>query len=222
MDTRNRASAALLLLLLVLPAFAHDTSGDFHGCPPEGDGGDERLNYLKNRDLPPPRYHRRTFDQVIGNVPVAKRKGKTRRIRWTNAELQSVYEWEARGASLVGYVAGRRRMAAEACNCHSSEHRDYHVWLVENPGEYYSDAVVVEISPRLLEAHPLWPDLLQRAKVEGDLVRISGWMMWDHEHGSHVGQSRATEWEIHPIHKIEVKRGNRWVEIADAYADEEE
>ena len=67
-----------------------------------------------------------------------------------------MYEWEARGASLAGYVAGREWMRAEACNCRSPEHRDYHGWLVENPGEYYSDAVVVEISPRLLEAHPLW------------------------------------------------------------------
>src|SRR4051794_33814660 len=38
------------------PAVTDSTTGDFHGCPPEGKGGDPVLNRLKNRDLPPAFY----------------------------------------------------------------------------------------------------------------------------------------------------------------------
>lgn len=193
---RRVAGAVLLVAALTAAAFAQ-TTGPFHGCAPEGDGGDARLNYLKNRDVSPPTYHRRTFATVIDRMPRAADEGKRHRSTWPNAALQSVYAWEARGASLVGYIAGVRLMGAEACNCGSGTYRDYHVWLVEKPKQKHSDAVIVEISPRLLDEHPEWPRLLRVAKKHGTLVRISGWMLWDQEHAPHVGHSRATQWEIH-------------------------
>jgi hypothetical protein len=74
--------------------------------------------------------------------------------------------------------------------------------------------MVVEISPRLLEAYPNWPTLAQQAKTGGTLVRIRGWRAWDQEHPEQIGKTRATLWEIHPIHEIDVQDANgHWVLI---------
>jgi hypothetical protein len=75
-------------------------------------------------------------------------------------------------------------------------------------------SLVVEISPRLLKDHPQWPTLATKAWHDGTQVRVRGWRMWDQEHGSEVGKTRGTLWEIHPIHEIDVQDENGdWVPI---------
>jgi len=44
-------------------------------------------------------------------------------------------------------------------------------------------------------------------------VRISGWLMFDPDHPSHLSVFRTTLWEIHPITKIEVWQGGAWVDL---------
>jgi hypothetical protein len=89
--------------------------------------------------------------------------------------------------------------------------------------------MVVELSPRLLDAHPNWPKLASKAWRDGTLVRIRGWRMWDQEHPEQLHNrtdkkrklhhaTRATLWEIHPIHEIDVQdaQGN-WVPIESGF-----
>jgi hypothetical protein len=45
-------------------------------------------------------------------------------------------------------------------------------------------------------------------------VRLSGWLLLDTEHPEEVGRTRGTIWEIHPVMRIEARRGNRWVDIS--------
>jgi hypothetical protein len=37
--------------------------------------------------------------------------------------------------------------------------------------------------------------------------------MLDPEHPEQLGKTRGTLWEIHPIMKMEVERGGRWVDL---------
>jgi hypothetical protein len=73
---------------------------------------------------------------------------------------------------------------------------------------------VVEVTPRWQEVNPNWnlPTFRALAKI-GAKVRITGWLLWDQDHGSEVGRSRATLWEIHPITKIEFVKNGRWTEL---------
>ena len=48
----------------------------------------------------------------------------------------------------------------------------------------------------------------QRAKV-----RITGWLMLDPEYLDQIGHTGGGWWEIHPITKIEVFTGGRWVQL---------
>ena len=77
-----------------------------------------------------------------------------------------------------------------------------------------TQSMVVEISPREIADHPGWAhSKLVELSKHGTKVRISGWIMWDEEHGSEVGKSRGTLWEIHPIHRIEVFEGGEWKDL---------
>ena len=73
--------------------------------------------------------------------------------------------------------------------------------------------MVVEVSPRTWLTHPTWRDNETFKQLVRAKVRVAGWLMWDQEHQPHVGHSRLTLWEIHPIHTIQVFRGGRWVDV---------
>ena len=127
----------------------------------------------------------------------------------------------------VGYLAGVQKEDEESCNCHDHDRVDYHLWLVTSPGQKRSKSMVIEISPRLLDAHPRWPELVRIAHRDGYHVRVSGWRTFDQEHheqlkshqnnnGTVTHPSRATLWEIHPIHRIEVEsEDGDWVDLED-------
>ena len=211
-------SFVLFLFVTASPAQQHST-GDFHGCPPNGDAtatspSDPDLNALKNRDVPPNSYITKKITAIINDVPAASDAGKKRRDRWTTAQRNSVATKESTGIQVVGFLAGVKKEGPESCNCHDPNRVDYHMWIVPGAGQKRSQSVVVEISPRLLEAHPGWPNLAKQAKTNGTLVRIRGWRTWDQEHPEQLGKTRATLWEIHPIHEIDVQNsGGNWVPI---------
>jgi hypothetical protein len=115
----------------------------------------------------------------------------------------------------------------ESCNCHDADRVDYHMWLVKSPGQKRSKSMVVELSPRMLDEHPDWPDLATFAWHQGYHIRISGWRTFDQEHpeqlkdrtnhnGTVTHSTRATLWEIHPIHKMEVEtEDGEWIPIEE-------
>jgi hypothetical protein len=197
------------------------TTGDFHDCPPEGDGlGDEDLDRRKNRDKPPPGFKPMKVADFVDNHPVlaeemvAQRKRK--RAEWTDDARASVAALENTGVSVEGFLIAWRREGKESCNCHSGADVDHHVWLGGADDDTKPESMVVEISPRLLGANPGWTeDALEQITKKKLRVRISGWPMWDQEHPDQVGKSRGTLWEIHPIHKIEVLQNGQWNDLSD-------
>lgn len=223
------------LLALDDPSLIGHTSGVFgpRHCAPTGDATatsvpDPYLNALKNRDVAPPSYTRVTVAKIVSDVPGAKKAGKIRRDRWTESQRKSVRSKEESGIELTGYLAGVTHEDVESCNCSDPDRRDYHMWLVPAPGNKQSKSVVIELSPRLLDKHSDWPALARKAWHDGTLVRIRGWRMWDQDHPEQLRNrtgldgvvhhaTRATLWEIHPIHEIAVQDAHgRWVPIGEA------
>ena len=78
----------------------------------------------------------------------------------------------------ISIIGMRSKEGKEACNCGSTDDVDHHLWLADEPSVDRSEAMVVEISPRLLPTHPKWnvQNLSQVIKNK-QKVRISGWMM---------------------------------------------
>ena len=197
------------------------STGDFHGCPSTGQGSDPYLNSLKNRDdrhKYPTTAHLYTVTQLLNAAPTLP-KQKVHRDKWTAQQQDLAAKWESKAVMAEGYlVFDAVKQGPEACNCGPTPYRDFHLWLGTTPSptkESRAKAMVVEVSPRAWPTHPTWKD----AKTFRDViraerrVRVAGWLTWDQEHAAHLGKFRKTLWEVHPIHSIQVLKGNQWVTL---------
>ena len=201
---------------------------DGNPCKPTGKGGDAYLNSLKNRDIAPASYDSVSFSDIMNKwekgFPAGKgsshyRLGK--KSLWKIGQRENVTGYEYKGISVEGYIIAIKGQGAEACNCGAKDFHDYHIWLNETPLPQpapkkpdKSKSMVAEISPRTIKAHPNWnANAIQHLAKQGSRIRISGWVTWDEEHPEQIGIERATLWEIHPIHKIEVWSNGKWNEL---------
>lgn len=186
----------------------------FQGCPAVGDGGDRALNELKNR-VDEGAYVTVPFDSVV-RLPWPRAIERRDRARWSGADASAIARYEGIPVLVEGYLAGAKAEGPESPNCHGadSEFRDYHVWLTRGAGDDRSNSIVVEVTPRLRAQHPGWRiENLRPLVRDSTRVRIGGWLMMDQEHPDQVGRTRGTIWEIHPITRIEVKRGGSWTPL---------
>lgn len=210
----------LLLLSIFLPSWTYRqhynpldfTTGSFHDCPPQGNGGDPDHNVLKNRDKPPPSYEDRTVQAIIDhNPPLLRAQGKKARRNWTQPGLDLVTEWESKGARVEGYVIVVKPQGDESCNCGSVTDTDFHIALGRRQTNKEKECIVVEISPRLIPVNPNWnEEKLSRLESRKAKIRVSGWLLWDANHPNHLGKFRASLWEVHPIHVFEWLDGDVW------------
>lgn len=183
----------------------------FRGCPPEGDGGDRALNRLKNR-VDTAAWLPASIEAVMA-LRWPHTVERRPRAGWRRADSVSVAVSEGTPIVVEGYLVGAKQEGPESPNCHGADAalRDWHMWLSANPGRDRRHAMVVETTPVVRAMHPRWSLRTIHALVRDSIpVRVSGWLMLDPEHPDQVGKSRGTIWEIHPIMKIEVKRGGRW------------
>jgi hypothetical protein len=191
----------------------------FHGCPPEGNGGDGELNLLKNR-VDEGNYQSVKLEAVLGlRWPRAAERQK--RNEWAGETKSEISQNEGVPIAVEGYLLRVKEEGPESPNCRSDdpESRDFHIWLASSPDDDQNNAVVVEITPRIRSTHSMWTLAEVRKIIHDHLhVRISGWLLFDQEHPDQVGKSRGTLWEIHPIMKIEIERGGGWMSIDRAPA----
>ena len=189
-------------------------TGNYQGCPAEGDGGDPALNRLKNR-VDEGAYFPVQFDAFV-EVPWPKAIERKNRDRWSSSDAAEIARYEGTPVAIEGYLAGAREEGPESPNCHGADDnfRDFHVWLVKTAGDDRSHSIVVEVTPPVRARHTNWrTDLLGQMVKKKQRVRISGWMMLDPEHPDQVGKTRGSIWEIHPIMKIEVNQNGNWVDL---------
>jgi hypothetical protein len=192
-------------------------------CPDEGCGGkdiDPELNKRKNirsddHDATP---HTLAWMKKLGN-PDEFAKGETRE------ELTGLGEGDK--ISVVAYVLVVRKGSAESCNCGltSAAETDNHMVLVSKstiskfPLAGSADSKVIlhkreeesetaEFTPRVRLQHPgftrakLQP-LINSAKEQALLVRVTGLLLFDSEHFLGRPLVRVNNWEIHPVLKLE-------------------
>ncbi|HJY87879.1 MAG TPA: hypothetical protein VKE24_13675 [Candidatus Acidoferrales bacterium] len=146
------------------------------------------------------------FDD-LAQLEVPEGVSKKHRTKWPAGALQVVESEESKAIQVIGYLLKIKLEGPESPNCHSSDRadRDFHIWLANSSDDDRSDAVVVEITPRIRAKHPSWTSTnLNKLVANKTKVRISGSILLDPEHPDQVGKTRATTWEIHPILKIEV------------------
>jgi hypothetical protein len=195
--------AAVLTASISLPSYAQTT------CPVEGSAKPGKgplsttkreLNKLKNRTASPSDFQ---------SVKVGA---------FLDLEEEQDAELEKRGVVLDGYFLDVKKEGAESPNCYSKSHVDFHMWIgakrpksLEQATTFRSHAVVVEATPGTQRDHLTWTyDNLKELRLER--VRVYGWYMFDPEHPPQLGKTRGTLWEIHPVTKIEVFKGGRWIE----------
>src|SRR5438093_809682 len=109
-----------------------------------------------------------------------------------------IVKWMLLGAALVGLLfylrAPSRKFpesGPESCNGYSDSDRDYHLWITDGKEDSKAEGIVVEITPRWKVAHPEWRlRFLQALAQQRSRVRVTGWILWDEEHGNEVEHSR--------------------------------
>lgn len=194
------------------------------GC---GDVGDAFLNRGKNRvDVPA------TSDTI--DATLAEIKLKPQPSDWKTGNdrqpLRQDGEWSA--LRVMGFLKAVKAEGKESCNCELSKRADtdLHLVLVEKKGSSEKTSVTAEVTPRLRLVHPGWT-FTETKKLTGSFVRLTGWLLLDTGHVPHAvllpGEhgrkplKRATNWEIHPLTRIErctatvaqCRDGAGWVEF---------
>jgi hypothetical protein len=198
-----------------LPDKPKPTSSTFNGCGPDGTGGDTLLSRLKNRDDMAGRWFPVAFETIL-DLPWPKSVERKLRLGWRDSAKKEVQRHEGTPVVVEGYLALARLEGPEACNCRSKDKamRDIHMWLTADPGPDRSEAVIVEVTPRIRAKHAGWtPDRIIQLATKEPHVRISGWLLLDQEHPEQFEQTRGTLWEIHPVMEIEVEHGGAWVKL---------
>jgi hypothetical protein len=217
-----KRSCSLPLLLLTALFLAASTFVAAATCPPEGQGSrnDPKQNVLKNRDTA---LH--SFEEMtVGEFKKTFKKNlslPTRRENFTAEQLARVEPDEKRGVTLTSYILRAVKQGPETANCGSKTRTDIHVWLYSKSSPDKSErtrlrsyAVVAEVTPRWLDSHPTWTaSRLEQLGKDRTKMRVSGWVMYDPEHPPHLGKTRGTLWELHPITKIEVWSEGAWREL---------
>ena len=141
--------------------------------------------------------------------------GRKDRNNWTSAATAQAAANENRGVQVTGYLAATRESGSESCNGKSDVYHDFHLWITESPGVDKRNGIVVEAIPFWKEQFPAWQlKTFEKLVSEHAKVRVSGWILWDEEHGDEVGKSRGSLWEVHPITKFEVLSGDTWKELS--------
>lgn len=203
--------------------------GDRASCDASGKGTqghyDPATNTFKNRTDVPASYHAVTWETVHA-LPVP-RVQQQYRANWPSDSLKVLAQYEGLPISVVGFLSGDKQEGKESTNCGETDTArvDWHLYLNKSAGGKHSQAIVIEVTPRVRPSHAGWTlsQLAAYAKA-GDTLRISGWLMYDPEHyvqmwkfggvGDTTGvKARITLWEIHPITKIEVRKNHAWVDL---------
>jgi hypothetical protein len=226
----KRLFLILLALLVVVPTVGSakkkkvkSTCGanSFGNCPKEGCGGDSELNTKKNRTTKPAASSVETYkraDFVKLKFPKKWTAGTKRALLETWGEGTPV-EYEAYLIKAKHYTSGM-----ESCNCNlkKEENNDFHLVTVSQKNAGEDNSVTAEISPHIRPAGWTFSKLTDLSKKK-TYVKITGYLMLDTQHLGAGPPIRITDWEVHPVTKMQVctgtitgcKAGNGWTDLED-------
>jgi hypothetical protein len=186
----------------------------YDGCPPEGSGGDKELNLLKNR-VDPGKYVSVSFDSLT-TLTWPKNIEQHEIKDWSPSNLAFINQYQGIPVMVEGYIEGVREGLPDPANCNQTKGSglNWQISFTSNPKDDRSQAVIVEVTPRVRMDHKWTIDLIHEVFMGDHLpVRISGWLYFDPEHPDDIGQIRATLWEIMPVMQIEVFEYGKWLPL---------
>lgn len=185
----------------------------FEGCPPQGQGGDPALNALENRqdDAPTGGYRVTDLTQVMTIPTTPSVQGKDRST-WPSADAKRVALYEGSAVRTTGWVVAVRKGGPTAANCNSDVNRDWYLWIATGGGDDPRTAMVVTVTPRIRAERPGWTDYTMRRLV-GQVVRVSGWLVYDQEPPPFVANNSVGPWEIQPVMHLETLYLNQWINL---------
>jgi hypothetical protein len=185
----------------------------FQNCPATGVGGDPALNTLLNRtDDSPPNGYRVTDIATVMATPTTPQVGTEPRSQWTQAQAGRIGQYEGEAIRITGWVVAARHLGPDAANCDSSANRDWALWIGEGAGDDITTTFVVIITPPVAAKRPGWtPYTFNR--ILGQVVRISGYMLYYSEPSPVVGSNRATTWILGPVLHMETYYQNQWINL---------
>lgn len=185
----------------------------FPGCPSEGQGGDPALNTLYNRqDDNPPGGYRVTDIATVMSVPTTPQVDGKNRSAWSSADAKRVALYEGTAIRTTGWVVAARKGGPTAANCNSDTSRDWYLWIGEGAGDAMDTTLVVVVTPRIQAERPGWTDYTMRRLV-GQVVRVSGYLVYDQEPPTFTVSQRATAWELQPVMHLETLYQNQWINL---------
>jgi hypothetical protein len=185
-------------------------------CGPTGSAPGNETNRLKNRVDVPSSYYKVQFEGFFKLPDLHVPKDRS---NWKQDDAVKIAKFEGVPISMTGYLVAIKPQvggSGETTNCKWTQYSetDWHMALVEEPGQGEKLAIVVETTPRIRNKHKKWTEANLKPWLDSDLpVRISGWLMFDPEHRNHMGRYRKSMWEIHPITKIEVWKNGKWIDL---------
>lgn len=178
----------------------------FRGCSPEGTAQQPSVrerNALKNRNRRPAPTD---LNPLITLAAILDRGDDA--ARWEDADA----------AMVVGYVFHVKAGGSETVNCGEtrSQWKDTHIELTLSANATDAeDRFVVEVTPRwrdFFHSQFDWSTSTLADELEGNCVRVTGWMFYDASHWHNAVNTnpngtqiwRATAWEIHPVTALEL------------------
>jgi len=178
----------------------------------------------QRRSIAPPRLRISRWTDSPLTVAAFKRKFEpnlylpTRRENFSDDQISQVTPSEQLCVTLTGFIVRAVKQGPESANCGDPKRTDIHVWIYTDTSQnkdrrtgLRGKAVVAEVTPRWLDNHPDWTHTrLEKIAQDRLRVKISGWVMYDPEHPPHMGKTRGTLWELHPITKIQYWDGTAW------------
>jgi len=190
-------------------------SSTFQGCPPVGDGGDSKLNMLKNR-IDEGNYVPVTFDAIF-NLTWPKTTEQRPMNTWSAEDAAAIAKYEGIPVVVEGFLVRAKKSGSESANCHgtAADMTDWHVWFTKTAGEDRTHSIVIETTPRIRALHKWNFATVGQIAVNQIPVRISGWLFFDPDHPDQINLTRGTIWEIHPVMQIEVLQNSQWVLLDD-------
>ena len=192
-------------------------------CPPEGSGAhnDPKQNVLKNRITTPNSFDEMSVTEFKQTFKDPQPHFPTHRRSFSAEQLAAVEPAEQRGVTLTGFILRSVKQGPEEANCEDPDRTDIHIWMYSATRQdkaqrtaLRSRAVVVEATPLWQDQHPDWTATrLETIAASRVKVRISGWVMFDPEHPPHLGKTRGTLWEVHPVTRIQYWTGTDWQDL---------
>ncbi len=159
-----------------VPAGAHPPPQEetYKGCPPGGDGTDPELNTLKNRIDPVASPAPMPFATLL-HQPWPAAVNRQHMAQWAPGDRAQIARTNGLGVTIEAYFIRVQAEGPESPNCHSTTDVDFHEWVVADPADDRTRAVVVEVGPRQRDKHAGWTlARFQQLAKDKARVRVDG------------------------------------------------